>query len=38
MTIRVGSNAANLADYRRKLKPSDFSTDLVVLWAPSINQ
>ena len=36
MTIRVGSNAANLVDHRRKLKPSDFSTDLMVFWAPSI--
>lgn len=36
MTIRIGSNVANLIDYRRKLKPSDFSTDIMVFWAPSI--
>ena len=28
MAIRVGSNAVNLKDYKRKLKPIDFSTDL----------
>ncbi len=36
MTIRVGSNAGNLVGYRRKLKVSDFSTDLMIFWAPSI--
>jgi hypothetical protein len=34
MAILVGSNACNLADEIPELKASDFSTDLMVFWAP----
>ncbi len=36
-TIRVGSNAAEFQNSRRKFKPSEFSTDLALFWAPSID-
>lgn len=35
MAIRVGSNAGNLSGKFQGLKPEDFSTDLMVSWAPS---
>jgi hypothetical protein len=35
IAIKVGSNATDLATLKRKLKPSDFITDLMIFWAPS---
>ena len=36
MAIVVGSNAMNLSTQFKGLKPEDVSTDLMIIWAPSI--
>ncbi|MDO8472273.1 MAG: hypothetical protein Q7T05_00480, partial [Dehalococcoidia bacterium] len=36
MAIRVGSNAETLSARFEDLKPEDFSTDLIIIWAPPI--
>jgi hypothetical protein len=33
MTIRIGSNAGNIADEYSQIKPSEFQTDLMLFWA-----
>jgi hypothetical protein len=38
MAVVVGSNAMNLSTQFEGLKPEDMSTDLVVIWAPSIER
>lgn len=36
MTIRIGSNAGNIANEYSQIKPSDFQTDLMVFWAEKL--
>ncbi len=38
MAIRVGSNAMNLCSDFKGLKPSDVHTDLMIFWAPPIEE
>lgn len=36
MTIRIGSNACNIASDHNRIKPSDIHTDLMIFWAGKI--
>ncbi len=36
MTIRIGSNAVNIADEYSQIKPTDFHTDLMLFWAEKV--